>query len=163
MSSFTKAHAAIVYDPTASKILGKDYWRNIGDYRYYIGEENSDEWVDVNAGVLSDGASVPFPVNALIPAWGAYSQCVLLHDVLCNTYYKWRMVDGVATKVAITRAEIDAILAESMKVVGVHPALRLAINSGVTAYRIVMRPKRPVRNPERVRLEATYDPAQFAY
>lgn len=163
MSSFTKAHAAIVYDPLASRELGKDHWRNLGMFRYYIGEKNSDEWVTVNAGALSDGASVPFPCNALIPAWGSYSQAVLLHDVLCNTYYKFKMIGGVAQQVPITRTEIDAILAEAMVVLNVHPARRNLINAGVSLYRWLRNPKRPVPNPARVRLEAMYDPTDFDY
>lgn len=163
MSSFTKAHAAITYDAAASAILGKDHWRNLGFFRFYIGAEGSNAWVDVEAGVLSDGATVPFPVNALIPAWGSYAQAVLLHDRLCNTYYKWVMVDGVVSKVDIDRAEIDSILDEALTVLKVPTTKHIAIMAGVHAYRIVSRPKQPTRRPERVRLEATYDPANFAF
>jgi hypothetical protein len=163
MSSFTKAHAAITYDAQASAILGKDYWRNLGFFRFYIGAEGSKEWVDVEAGVLSDGATVPFPVNALIPAWGSYGQAVLLHDRLCNTYYKYVEVNGVVTKVDIDRAEIDSILAEAMEVLKVSPTKRATIMAGIHTYRIVTRPKQPVRRPERVRLEANYNPANFVF
>lgn len=163
MSSFTKAHAAIVYDLQASGLLGRDYWRNVGAFRYYIGAEGSDEWVDVPAGILSDGATVPFPVNALIPPWGSYAQNVILHDYLCNTYQKSVLRNGQVVQVAITRKEIDSILNESMKVTNVPGYIRIAIMTGVTGYRLVMRPSQPRRNPERVRLEALYDPAKFAF
>jgi hypothetical protein len=163
MSSFTKANAAISYDRQASKVLGKDFYRNLGTFRYYLGAEGSKEWIEVEAGVLSDGATVPFPVNALITAWGSYSQAVLLHDRLCNTYYKYVDVNGVVSKVTITRKEIDSILAEAMEVLQVPVAKRLAIMAGVHAYRIIKQPTKPVRNPERIRLEATYDPTQFAF
>lgn len=163
MSSFTKAHAAIVYDIQASTILGRDYWRNLGAFRYYIGAEGSDEWVDVPAGILSDGATVPFPVNALIQPWGSYAQDVILHDFLCNTYQKSVLRDGKVVQVAITRKEIDDILNEAMKVTKVPDYIRIAIMAGVIGYRWVMRPNTPRRSPERVRLEATYDPAKFVY
>lgn len=161
MSSFTQAHAFIAYDGRASSVLGKAHWRNIQTFRYYIGDVGSDEWVDVLAGNLSDGASVPFPVTAFIPAWGSYSQNVLLHDHLCNTYEKTVRINGVETKVNITRAEIDAIFHESMCVSNVEKWRRDLIMAGINTYRVVTRPKRPKYDAMRVYLEKSFNPADF--
>lgn len=162
MSSFTRANATIAFDREASLILEKNHWRNIAPFRYYIGEKDSNEWVDVPAGMLSDGATVPFPVNALIPAWGTYGQAVLLHDLLCNTYTKKVIIDGVVTPVRIDRAEIDRILGEAMVVLKVEAWRRVTIMAGVTSYRLLMHPTAPKRNPVRVRLEAAFDPNAYA-
>jgi hypothetical protein len=162
MSSFTRANATIAFDREASLVLEKNHWRNIAPFRFYIGEKDSNEWIDVPAGILSDGATVPFPVNALIPAWGSYGQAVLMHDYLCNTYTKKILVDSVVTVVTIDRAEIDSILNEAMEVLKVETWRRLAIMTGVTGYRLLMRPTAPRRNPARVRLEAAFDPNAYA-
>ncbi|MNE29082.1 hypothetical protein D3C81_467080 [compost metagenome] len=161
MSSFTRANATIAFDREASLVLEKNHWRNIAPFRYYIGEKDSNEWIDVPAGILSDGATVPFPVNALIPAWGSYGQAVLLHDYLCNTYVKKTVVNGAIVVVKIDRAEIDRILSEAMQVLKVEEWRRLAIMTGVNGYRLLTRPSAPRRNPARIRLEANFDPNAY--
>jgi hypothetical protein len=162
MSSFTKAHATIAFDREASLILEKNHWRNIAPFRYYIGEKDSNEWIDIPAGILSDGATVPFPVNALIPAWGSYGQAVLVHDYLCNTYVKKTVQNGEIVVVRIDRAEIDRIFNEAMHVLKVEEWRRLTIMAGITGYRLLTHPTAPKRNPVRVRLEASFDPNAYS-
>ena len=62
MSTFTRftADECLVEDHYASIELGKTYWRVTKGFRYYIGHEGSDKYVDVPVCFLTDGASVPF-------------------------------------------------------------------------------------------------------
>lgn len=160
MSSFTTFNplAATIYDPVASKVLNGTYWRNLYDFRYYIGDLDSNQWVDVKAGILSDGASVPFPINALIPAWGSYSAAVLLHDRLCNTYTKTVLRDGVERQVAIDRKEIDAIFDEAMGVLNVESWRRTLIMMGINMYRLITNPSKPKITSKQKMLEDSYVP-----
>lgn len=158
MSTFTRfnANLATSYDRAASQLLRKDYWRVERPFRYYVGQVGSNTYVDVPAGKLSDGASVPFPVNALIPAWGEYGQCAVLHDTLCDSYCVTQVINGVPTQVAIDRKEIDRILLESMLILGVERWRVHAIMFGVDAYRITTRPKAPKIIPGKLELERSW-------
>jgi len=155
MSSFTlfDSPSAMIYDKEASVALGKDYWRTAHAFRYYIGALGSARWVDVPAGFLSDGASVFFPVNTLIPAWGSYGQATVLHDYLCERYMCTRIRDGVVSVETIDRKEIDEIFDEAMKVLGVEKWRHKLIMAGVTAYRLATNPKRPIVNALKWELE----------
>lgn len=160
MSEFTRFDndMHISFDAAASKLLNKNHWRVQQGFRYYIGHLGSNVWVDVPAGKLTDGASVPFPVNALIPAWGSYGQAVALHDQLCDTYYVKEMVAGVVSTRWITRKEIDAILREAMEVLKVEVWRRETIMVGVNAYRILTRPTKPKISQLKLNLEANFKP-----
>lgn len=145
MSSFTlfDGTTSVVYDKEASDALGKDYWRVTNGFRYYIGALDSSRWVDIPTGYLTDGASVFFPINAIIPAWGSYGQAVILHDYLCEHYLYTRIRDGIMSVEAIDRKEIDEILSDSMKILGVKKWQHFLIMAGVNLYRIIANPTRP--------------------
>lgn len=157
MSSFTRFTAALdrKYDQQASIALGKRYWR-IKGFRYYIGHEGSNKWVDVPDGFLSDGASVPFVMQWLLPAWGEYGQSAVLHDWLCEHMEITVRVDGVETKERIDRKEVDRILYESMRVLNVKAWRRVLIQGGVDGYRIVTNPTKPNVSPIKLQIEASY-------
>jgi len=155
MSSFTRFTAAnhLTLDDNASNILGKNYYRVTEGFRYYIGHENSDKYVDVPTGFLTDGASVPFFLQWLIPPLGEYSQACTLHDWLCEHYEITQVVNGVPTQVKIDREEIDRILYEAMRVLNVAAWRRNIIQVGVDAYRFVTRPTKPKVDPRKTELE----------
>lgn len=159
MSTFTRFTAAngLDIDDRASKILGKNYWRVTTPFRYYIGHEGSDKYVDVPLCFLTDGASVPFPFSLLIPARGEYSQATTLHDYLCEHYEITQVINGVATQVKIDRKEVDRILYEAMRVLEVSAISRNVIQAGVDAYRIVTRPTKPKIDKRKVELENEKD------
>lgn len=159
MSSFTRftAESCLEIDDQASRILGKNYWRVTKAFRYYIGSEGSNRYVDVPTCFLTDGASVPVYLRWLIPALGEYSQATTLHDYLCEHYEITVVTNGVAAQVKIDRKEIDRILYEAMRVLEVHPINRNIIQVGVDAYRIVTRPTKPKVNKRKVELENEKD------
>lgn len=155
MSSFTRftAENGLDIDDNASKILGDNYWRVSKPFRYYIGHEGSDKYVDVPLCFLTDGASVPIYLRWLIPARGEYSQACTLHDYLCEHYEITQVINGVATKVKIDRKEIDRIFYEAMRVLDVSAINRNLIQVGVDAYRFVTRPTKPKIDKRKVELE----------
>lgn len=145
MSVFTKfvGEERLGYNRALSKLNGKDLWDVIPGYRYYIGTEESNDYVDIETGFVTDGATIPRFLWWLLPPTGEYSQCTTLHDKLCTTYYFIRMVEGKEVKVALTRKQIDMILKESMDVLKVTPWKKHTIMAGVNAYRIFKNPTKP--------------------
>jgi hypothetical protein len=114
------------YDAEASAVLGKDHWRVLRGFRYYIGEMGSREWVDIEAGELSDRASVPRLLHSLVPPDGVHGQAAVVHDKLCRTLAIMRNGEPVM----ITRARAD-----------------------VSAYRLITFTSKPQEDKRRIRLE----------
>ncbi|MFJ7315472.1 DUF1353 domain-containing protein [Pseudomonas sp. NPDC098747] len=134
MSGFTEFSAPLnlEYDYEASKILDADYWRVTQEFRYYIKGQDDRTWVDVPAGYLTDGASVPRIFWSLIPPWGAYGQAAVVHDILCESLSF--TVNGKAHSIA--RKTCDDILLETMNVLGVPFLKCQIIHKAVSLYRI---------------------------
>jgi hypothetical protein len=145
MSTFTRfsAEEQLRYSKLASAMYGKTMYETLPGFRYYIGSENSNEYVDVETGFLTDGATVPRALWWLLPPIDEYSQATTLHDKLCRTYTITRVVNGIATTVPITRKRIDEILKEAMDVLEVTPWKKKAIMIGVNLNRIVNNPTKP--------------------
>lgn len=145
MSTFTRFSAIeqLQYDKAASVLNNKDIWETIPGFRYYIGAENSDQYVDVETGFKTDGATIPRFLWWLLPPIGEYSQACTLHDKLCTTYRITRVINGNPVQVAITRKEIDRILDEALGVLEVTPWKHRAIMTGVNLYRLVKSPDSP--------------------
>jgi len=145
MSAFTRfsAEEQLRYNKLASAINKKDLWDTVPGFNYYIGVENSKRYVTVETGFQTDGATIPRWLWWLLPPIGEYTQCTTLHDKLCTTYYIIELVNGVETRVPVTRKEIDAILKESMDVLEVTPWKKKVIMAGVNVYRIVKNPTLP--------------------
>jgi hypothetical protein len=154
VSAFTRfsAELSIVYAKEESDILGRDIWRVKEGFRYYVGEENSNTWVDIPRGYLIDGASVPRMLWSIIPPWGAYGAATAVHDKLCE--YLSFTVDGLPVK--ITREQADDILAEAMEVLDVNKRDQDLINLAVSAYRKIKRIQSPVWHKDKAALEANW-------
>jgi hypothetical protein len=145
MSTFTRFSAIeqLQYDKAMSVLNNKDLWAVIPGFRYYIGSEGSDRYIDVETGFRTDGATIPRFLWWLLPPMGEYSQACTLHDKLCQTYHITQVINGIPTQVPVTRKEIDMILKEAMDVLQVTPWKKTVINVGVTGYRIVTNPTKP--------------------
>lgn len=154
MSSFTEFSAPlrIQYDREASAILGHDHWRVTEGFRYFIGGKDTQQWVTVPAGYLTDGASVPRIFWSLIPPWGAYGQAAVLHDLLCEYL---SIVDRGKPK-TITRQRCDEIFDEAMIVLGVEGSTRIMISEGVSLYRNLSGANKPSTRPEKRLLETAW-------
>jgi len=92
---------------TVTKINGR--WRVARPFRYYIGELNSSDFIDIPEGFETDFASVPRGLWNIFPPDGEYTQAAVLHDYLYNQRKKHGR----------TRKECDQIFLEAMEVLGV--------------------------------------------
>lgn len=145
MSTFTRfsAQEQLIYNHELSRLARKDIYNTVPGFRYYIGEENSKNWVDVESGFATDGGTIPRIAWGIIPVVGEYSQCFTLHDKLCSTYYIIVNDEFGTRRKPVTRKEIDLILKESMDVMEVTPWKKRAIMIGVTLYRLLYNPTEP--------------------
>lgn len=154
MSEFTRFSGPVMtsYATEESKILGQDTWRVMKGFKYFVGEEGSETWVDVPRGYLIDGASVPRLLWNIIPPWGSYGAATIVHDILCE--YLLLTVEGVPCK--ITRKQADDILTEAMEVLEVSALQRTLISTAVRLYRVFSGTNKPVRNVCKAALEAKW-------
>lgn len=154
MSSFTSfdAECFTFYDREASELLGNDYWRVLTGFRYYL-NDGSGDYVQVDQGYLTDGATVPRMFWASVPPWGRYGQAAVVHDILCETLTVYRK-DG--TPYSITRKRADEILNEAMTVLKVPDYTRNKIYTAVCLYRVVSGTDKPVYNEHKRRLESVW-------
>jgi len=145
MSTFTNfsGEEQLRYNRVLSKLSGVPLWDTLPGFRYYIGQKDSNQWVDVESGFVTDGATIPRFLWWLLPPIEEYTQCTSLHDKLCTTYTITQLVNGVEQQIPVTRKQIDAILEESMRVLGVTPWKRVFIMAGVNLNRLVRRPNKP--------------------
>ena len=138
----------------ASDYLGKDHWLLTKSCTYYVGHPDSDVWVTVPKGFLSDGASVPGFVSGLIPRMGRLSQASILHDYLCETYEVTMLIDGVEEQVAIDRKYVDRIFYEALAVSQVVRWRIFLIKLGTSLLRLTRHPTKPRVDMRKKRMEA---------
>lgn len=159
MSTFVRftSQDKIQYDSAASDILGKDHWRVLEKFRYYVGKEDSDTFIDVPAGYLTDGASIPRIFHSVICPWGRHGQAAIVHDYLCEYLTLTKRVTindkvyHIPTK--ITRKECDFIFLEAMRVLEVKPIRRKIMHVAVSSYRVLGRVSEPSLNIHKLKLE----------
>lgn len=119
MSSFTR--------PLTVTKIGKRTWRVERAFRYYIGEEYSDEYIDVPKGFVTDFASVPRVFWTIFPPDGSYTMSAVLHDYLYNQ-------KGHIREKVYSRKQCDQIFREAMKVLGVNILTRNTIYRAVRMF-----------------------------
>lgn len=149
MSSFTQFSGELHTKPApkASKIFDTKMKYIDPGFEYYL-ESDHAEIVDIERGYLSDGASIPKFLRWLLRPWGPYGQCAVVHDKLCETW--------ATNKRKLTRAQVDSILFESMKVAGINEYIRIAFIIGVTGHRLVTNPKGPSDASVKTKLSDEY-------
>ena len=108
MSQFT---TALVVSPLAD---GKS-WVILEDFRYYVGNEDSADLINVLEGFVTDFTSVPRLFWIFIPRWGKYGNAAVIHDWL---YWEQEKKD---------RKQADDILLEGMNVLNVSAWQKTAI------------------------------------
>jgi len=99
MSSFT--------DPLTVTKIGERLWRVEREFTYYIGKENSNDFVTVPKGFETDFASVPRGLWNILPPDGFYTQAAVLHDFMC------------AHPELYLKSKADFVFYEAMGVLGV--------------------------------------------
>lgn len=136
---------SMTYDEAASNYCHHDYWQVTKGFRYYFNDPTKATYVDVPAGYLSDGASVPRIFWWVLPPQGDYGQAAVLHDYLCE--HLTQIKDGQT--VAITRVQADNALKNAMKALGVPPWKRNLMFIAVAVYVKVCRIQGVVINPRK--------------
>lgn len=145
MSEFTRfdAPASVEYSKRASEQLGKDYWKVNKGFKFYFDDVNGNRyWVNIPAGYLTDGASVPRAFWSIIPPWGNYGQAAIVHDYLCE--YLSVTCDGQPVK--ITRRNADQIFNIAMHALDVDNGDRYKIMGAISAYRMIKQVSGPSRD-----------------
>lgn len=104
-------------------------WRLETPLVYEVGHLGSGRVVEVPAGFITDGASVPRPFWSLLPAWGSYSRAAVLHDYLLVRLYG---PDPHAE--ALSRLQADRIFLEAMNVLGTGAITRTLLYAGVRLW-----------------------------
>lgn len=144
-----------MYDEEASKALGHNYWRVTHSFKYYVGEKEDDCWVYVPAGYLTDGASVPRLFWMFVPPWGLYGQAAVVHDILCETY----AVHDRGVETRVSRAYVDAVFKEAMKVAGVPKLTYWAMYCGLRFFsKIRFWELDSTKSSRKVALQESWDP-----
>lgn len=105
MSAFTGLLTLTEHD------VDTDVWSLVTPLVWEIGEIGSGNFVVVPIGFISDGASIPWPVNIVFPRWGRkYRRPAVLHDFLLD--------------IGTRRSTADQIFREAMKACGVPLPVR---------------------------------------
>lgn len=81
-------------------------WVTRKEFGYDVGEEGSGDSIDVPIGFMTDFASIPRPLWAILPRWGKYGNAAVIHD-----YCYWDQ--------SRSRLESDRIFREAMEVLEV--------------------------------------------
>jgi hypothetical protein len=99
MSSFT--------DPLEVQQISKNEWITLREFTYYVGEENSNDFIVVPKNTITDGASIPRIFWSIIGhPMGRYAQAAVLHDYMYRLHLR-------------PRKECDDIFYEAMGVLKV--------------------------------------------
>ncbi|AYF88613.1 DUF1353 domain-containing protein [Pseudomonas sp. DY-1] len=138
------------YDPQASSVLRGEYYRILTGFRLMLSDR---QWVDVQAGTLTDGGSIPRLAHPLLPPLGKLGQAYATHDQLCE--YLSLTVDGKPS--GITRARCDGLLYVAMQVLGATREELAAVQGAVDLYREAARITKPSTIALKRSLEARWN------
>ncbi len=109
-------------------------WRLEQVLIYEVGALGSGRTIVVPTGFVTDGASVPRVLWALLPSWGTYSRAAVVHDLLCRLLSEDR-----PHAQARDRKTADAIFYEAMVVCGTGMTMRWIMWGAVRAYGMLAR------------------------
>lgn len=113
MSSFTT--------PADLRMLENYKFELLEAFEYHVGAYPSDEVIRVPAGFVTDLASVPRALWAVLPPHGKYAKAAIIHDYLY-------------TKGEVPRLEADRVFSEAMEVLGVPKWKRKLMYWAVRAF-----------------------------
>lgn len=141
MSVFTKYDASLSmqFHKQATDLLGREHWIVTEPFVYYTDNLESNRYVAVPTGFLTDGASVPRMFWNLVPPWGRHGQSAVLHDYLCE----FAKVSNGISYFPISREYCDFVFLESLDILGVKKSTKKILAIGINLYRMVARPPAP--------------------
>lgn len=97
----------------------KCVWKVSRAFRYYIGSEGSNEFVDIPEGFITDFASVPRPFWGILPPDGEYTQAAVVHDFLYRNHVSFVQNGQQIEVVATDKEKSDYVFLEAMTVLEV--------------------------------------------
>lgn len=106
-------------------------WKVITPFEYCLGAPNGPERLYVHPNFITDFASIPRILWAILPPTGAYGKAAVLHDWLYRGHFISSVTAAGFGWRRPTRAEADHILLEAMQVLGVDWLTRYTIYAGV--------------------------------
>lgn len=127
MSEYIDGSIGVSYSPHASAKLLNDMWAVTEGFTYQIDDKRS---IHIPQGYLTDGASVPRWLWALIPPWGNHGKAAVVHDYLCE--YLQVRCDG--ERVKITRDECNKIFYQCLNKTDVGKIKAKAMYAAVVAH-----------------------------
>ena len=119
MSSFTSPLKVEVYDCGRVYILTESFC--------YYREDKSKKDIIVPKGFMTDFASTPRILWSVLPPFGRYAKCAVLHDYLCEEFHKGKC----------NRNEADRIFLESMEAISIPFFTKWSLYLGVRIYALL--------------------------
>jgi hypothetical protein len=123
------------------RLDGPRRWRVYEAFTYRIGDPDSDQYIVVPKGFVTDLASIPRGLwNLFPPAGGQYDKAAVLHDYLYNggciveireELDEYGYYNETEHSLIVTRRLADHVLLEAMQVLGVGWFARSTIYAGV--------------------------------
>ncbi|WP_158892488.1 MULTISPECIES: DUF1353 domain-containing protein [unclassified Pseudomonas] len=154
--AFYEGRAVITFDYAATRALGAPYWRVLEPFTLFLNAYRT-QWVQVPAGYLTDGASVPRAFWSFVDRWDWYAPAVIVHDLLCE----YLQVTTSSGPLRISRERCDQILDLAMGVLepdmgfaATPSADRETIYKAVCLYRRMSGIDHPTNTPQKRALEA---------
>lgn len=110
-------------------------WVVLEDFRFYVGSLDSNTYVDIPVGFVTDFASVPRILWTILPPWGKYGKAAVIHDWLFskNTMF----VNGVEQELS-DRTLVEDIFLEAMGVLDVNVCVRYPMFWATKVYRMAV-------------------------
>lgn len=118
MSSFTTPLKVEIHDNGRLYILTESF--------HYYREDKSKENIIVPKGFITDFATTPRILWSVLPPFGRYAKCAVLHDYLCEEFHRGR----------IKRKEVDKIFLESMEAISIPFFTKWSLYLGVRIYAV---------------------------
>ena len=87
-------------------------------FSYYVGDEKNNDVITIPVGHVTDFASIPRALWAILPPFGRYTQAAVVHDYLCD-------------KRTRSSTETHKIFMQAMEVLGVSRWKRYPMYYGV--------------------------------
>ena len=95
-------------------------WVTRKEFGYDVGKEGSGNSIDVPIGFMTDFASVPRPLWALLPRWGKYGNAAVIHD-----WCYWEQKRSRKKSDEIFREAMEVLKVPKWKILLMYYAVRL--------------------------------------
>ena len=121
--------------PLRTEYIDGKKWLVTEPFSYHLGEPDGEEVVAIEAGFITDFASIPRMLWTAWPPTGKYGKAAVIHDKLYQDAIVMSLTPlrdvWTGNKRVINRGEADKLLLEAMEVLGVGYMTRGTIYSGV--------------------------------